>query len=243
MSNCFNASLRVCILESEENKAFNRNEWIGVSSKTFVENLINDVSANRQLVKLGVSFDEFSENQPLKDVFSGLSLNETLSILGYNKSFRHKEVLKRLIKEEIGYPLMLIPNGKDVKSFHKIVVPVEPGFVTKKKLLGLKWIVDQLGVMVDFVHVKKQNYSFEFKGLDDVFDLVRNWVEDLGFCSKVKFEYITGEGLNDALKNYIKNQKSCFICIIDRQIKNTISLSSANNEECLMDIKEPVVIL
>jgi hypothetical protein len=243
MANCFNASIHVCILESEENKMFNQNQWIGVSSKKFVENLIDDASENRQLLKLGLSFDEFSENKPLKDIFNGLLLNESVTMLGYNKSFRHKEVLNRLIKEELGSPLMLIPNGKDVKSFHKIVVPFEPEFVTKKKLLGLKWIVDQLGVMVDFVHVKKQNYSHQVEGLDDVFELVKNWVEDLGFCSKITFKCITGENFHSALGNYIKKQKNCFICIVDRQIKNTISLSFSNNEECLMDIKEPVVIL
>ena len=79
--------------------------------------------------------------------------------------------------------------------------------------------------------------------MEGVYKTIQNWVDDLNFCSKVTFQYITAINLNTGLKDYVKNQESYFICIIDREIKKSISTSFIPNEECLMDIKEPVVIL
>ena len=169
-------------------------------------------------------------------------MDESLSILGYNKSTKHKAVLKRLLKTDLGNPLMLIPMGREVKNFHKIIVPFEPEYVTKKKLSNLKWYADQLGVMIDFVHFKQKGERAEMLALREIYETIFYWVDDLEFSSEVKFRFPISDNLNTGLEEYLAGQENYLLCVIDNEVKKAISTTSSN-KECLMDIKEPVVIL
>lgn len=243
MANWLNASMHVCMIESEEGKAFANSSNLVTPAKQIVEDIIDNVVVQGELINLGLSFNEFGEQDSLKDVFSKSSINESLSILGYNKSQRHKDVLKKLIKDDLGSPLLLIPMGKEINNFHKMVVPFEPEFVTKRKLADLKWVSDQLGVAIDFVHFKREKDQEELISLSEIYEIINYWIEDLDFTSKINFKFPKGDALNSGLENYLHGQENYLLCVIDKHIKNSISISSNPTDECLMDIKEPVVIL
>jgi len=248
LANWLNASMHVCMLETKEQKEFvasvygkgeNRSHLI---NRGQVEDIINDVKVKGELFNVNYSIDHFDENDSFNEIFSEISIDESLSILGYNKSSKHKAVLKRLLKTDLGNPLMLIPMGKEVKNFHKIIVPFEPEYVTKKKLSNLKWYADQLGVMVDFVHFKQKAERAEMLALREIYETIFYWVDDLEFSSEVKFRFPISDDLNAGLEEYLAEQENYLLCVIDNEVKKAIS-TNASNTECLMDIKEPVVIL
>lgn len=248
MANWLNASMHICMLESKEQKEF-LNDVYGVEknkshviNRNQIEDIINDVQVKGELIDLGFSIDHFDEGDSVKEIFSELSLDESLSVLGYNKSAKHKEVLKKLLKFDLGNPLMLIPMGETIKNFHRIVVPFEPEFVTKRKLQNLKWYADQLGVMVDFIHFKKKGESREMTRYNDIYETIFSWVDELNFTSEVKFRFPIADNLNIGLTEYLKDQENYLLCVIDSHIRGNIS-TSKSNKECLMDIKETVVIL
>lgn len=242
MANWLNASMHVCMLESFERKSLEKGNSNSNTSRSFVEDIINDISVKGELINLGVSFDQFDEKQSIKEVFGELSLNESLSILGYNKSPKHKEVLKKLIKNDLGNPLLLVPMGKELENFHKIIVPFDPEYVTKKKLSSLKWISDQLGLMIEFVHFKQNDTPLPIE-IREICEVINYWIEDLGFNANIQFDFPYSMNLNEGLKTYLAGRNNYLLCIIDKKTKSSISLASSLNEECLMDIKEPVVVL
>ena len=101
MTNWLNASMHVCMLESFETKSLKSHLSQEKSAKNFVEEIINDVLKKEELFNHGVSYDYFDENQPIRDIFNKLSADESLSVLGYNKSTKHKEVLKKILTEDL----------------------------------------------------------------------------------------------------------------------------------------------
>lgn len=248
MSNWLNASMHVCMIETKEQKEFYKECYGSEEHKTHlisrlhIEEIMQNVQNRSQLLNNGYSIDHFDEKVEVKEFFKELTLDECFSVLGYNKSSKHKEVLKKLLQTDLENPLMLVPMGKIVKNYHRIVVPFEPLFVTKKKLKQLKWYADQLGVMVDFVHFKKKGERKEMMRLNHVYETIFSWVDELNFSGKVKFRFPISDKLNEGLKEYLRGQQNYLLCVIDDHIKSYISTSSTN-EECLMDIKEPVVII
>tara|TARA_B110000211_G_C14018023_1_gene526250 strand:+ start:565 stop:1395 length:831 start_codon:yes stop_codon:yes gene_type:complete len=248
MANWLNASMHVCMLETKEQKAY-LNEIYGIDknrshiiNRDQVEEIIKKVQKSNGLLDLGFSIEHFDEEDSIERVFKELSIDESLSVLGYNKSTKHKEVLKKLLKVDFDNPLLLVPMGKTLKTFHKIIVPFEPEFVTKRKLEKLKWYTEQLGVMIDFVHFKKKGESREMGRYNHLYETIFSWVDELKFNSEVKFRFPKSDNLNSGLTEYIKDKDNYLLCVIDSHIRASLS-TSKNNKECLMDIKEPVVIL
>lgn len=248
MANWLNASMHICMLETQEKKEFvssvfgdgeMNSQFI---NKNEIEGIINDVVVKGELVNFGYSLNHFEENDSIKNIFGQLTLDESFSILGYNKSIKHKQVLKKLLKEELGNPLMLVPMDKELKNFHRLVIPFEPEYVTKKKLIQLKWYADQFGVMVDFVHFQKPTDSFDKEQLKDIYNMIYAWVDELKFSSTVSFRFPNAKNLNEGLVDYLKDLENYIVCVIDNEIKKSIS-TSISNRACLMDIKEPVVII
>lgn len=248
MANWLNASMHICMLETREQKEYlnalygSNADRTKVITRNQIEDIINDVQVKGELIDLGFSMDHFAEEDSINEIFNELTIDESLSILGYNKSTKHKQVLKKLLKTDLGNPLLLVPMGTQLSSFHKIIVPFEPEFVTKKKLANLKWYADQLGVMIDFVHFKKKGEGNEIIKLREIYEMIFYWIDDLEFSSEVKFRFPIADNLNAGLQDYLKDQSNYLLCVIDNEIKKTISTANTN-KECLMDIKEPVVIL
>lgn len=247
LSNWLNAPMHVCMLESQEQKQFVRQVYgqdddkSHTINKNQIESIINGVRNKGGLFDLGFSMEHFDEDDSVNDIFKELSLDESLSVLGYNKSEKHKDVLKKLLKYDLGNPLMLVPMGESLKNFHRIIVPFQPEYVTKSKLKKLKWYADQLGVMVDFVHFD-ESIDKSKKAKEQLYDTIYSWVNELKFNSEVKFRFPIADNLNLGLKDYLRDQENYLLCIIDSHIKGRIS-TSKQNSECLMDIKETVVIL
>lgn len=247
MANWLNASMYICMLESKEQKEY-INSVYGIEenkapiiNRNQVEDIIDNVRLKGELIDLGYSIDHFDENDSINDIFAEISIDESFSILGYNKSSKHKTVLKKLLKQDLGNPLMLMPMGKEIKNFHRIIVPFEPEYVTKKKLISLKWYADQLGVMVDFVHFKEKSEVSEIIRMREIYEVIFSWVDDLEFSSEVQFMFPFAENLNAGLEEYLANQDNYLVCIIDNEVKKSISTNNTN-KECLTDIKEPLVI-
>lgn len=248
MANWLNASLHICMLESSERTEFINSVYGNEENKSHfinrkqVEDIINHVKVKDELNVFGYSIDHFDENDPVKKIFEEISIDESFSILGYNKSSKHKLVLKNILDSDLGNPLMLVPMGKEIHGFHKIVVPFNPQYVTKKKLTSLKWYADQLGVMIDFVHFNQEKEANEMIKINKICEVMFSWIEDLGFSSKINFRFLNADNLNIGLQDYLKTQNNYFLCIIDNDTKRSISTNKIN-KECLTDIKEVVVIL
>lgn len=244
----FNASMHICMLETNEQKEFysalggefgkkahdlNRNQ---------IQDIIDNVKVKGDLLDLGYSMNHFHEDESIQKIFSELSVDESLSILGYNKSEKHKQVLKKLLDFDLGSPLMLIPMNKEMELFHKLIVPFEPEYVTKEKLAKLKWYTDQLGVMVDFVHFKKKSKKEDLVKLKLTYDNLFKWIDELKFSSAVNFRIPSVNKLHEGLSEFLKDQKNYILCVLDDEIKKFISTSSGNSK-CIMDIKETLVII
>lgn len=248
LANWLNASMNICMLETKEQGEFikavygDEKEGPRKARRNQIDGIINDVKVKGELIDFGYSVDHFDENDSIKEIFGQLTIDESLSILGYNKSLKHKQVLKKLLNEDLGNPLMLIPMDKQVKTFHRLIVPFEPEYVTKRKLSQLKWYTEQLGVMIDFVHFKSHQTTEEKMKLREIYEVIYYWVEDLQFSNKVNFRFPTANNLNEGLIEYLKNEENYLLCVIDSEIKKAISTSHLN-KTCLMDIKEPLVII
>lgn len=246
MANWLNASMHVCMLESQEQREFSRGVYgpdstsAHLITRNQIEGIINEVKVKGELMDLGLSIRHFDEEESIKNIFQEITLAESFAILGYNKSTRHKEVLKRLLKFDLGNPLMLVPMGKDLSTFHKMVVPFQPQFVTKKKLANLKWYADQLGVMIEFVHFKQSGEDND--NLTNLLETIFTWIKELDFYNSIQFKSVVSTGVKEGLNKYLEGEENYLVCIIDNAIRSLISTSSTN-KECLMDIKETVVIL
>ena len=244
----FNASMHICMLETNELKDFYSSMGDGFQSKAQeinrnqIQDIIDNVKVKGDLLNLDYSLNYYPEDESFKKIFSELSLDESLSILGYNKSEKHKEVLKKLLDYDLGSPLMLIPMNKEMELFHKLIVPFEPDYVTKEKLSKLKWYTDQLGVMVDFVHFKKKSNKEDLVKLKLTYDNLFKWVDELGFASTVNFRIPSVNKLHEGLSDFLRGQENYILCVLDDEIKKSIS-TSVGNSKCIMDIKETLVII
>lgn len=248
LANILKASLHVSMLHTKEQKEFYETiygsdfiESQGINENQ-ISNILSEVKKRGGLLDFGFSIEHFNEEDSIRQIFGKLSPEESLSVLGYNKSPKHQKILKKLLKHDLGNPIMLIPIGKKVESFHKLIVPFDPEFITKRKLINLKWYADQFGVMIDFVHFKKTFEEAEKNQLKEVYDMIFDWINTIGFSNIVHFRFPISNSLNEGLKDYLKDQSNYLLCILDNQIKKSICTSSSSNE-CLTDIKEAVVIL
>ncbi|MDC3220498.1 hypothetical protein OAT71_01660 [Flavobacteriales bacterium] len=123
----------------------------------------------------------------------------------------------------------IAPSKMDYANFHTLVVPYHFDSLSDEKLKVLKWFVEQMGLLVDFVHVVTNNDTRTNDELTEQMELAMDQIESYFNNNLVKFYFPRSSNVNEGIKIFLNSKSSFIVAFIDDFYKNAFLGKSLSN--------------
>lgn len=123
------------------------------------------------------------------------------------------------------------PAKMDYVNFHTLVVPYHFDSLSDEKLKALKWFVEQMGLLVEFVHVVPDSDQRSNDELTDQMELAMDQIESFFNNNLVKFYFPRSKNINTGVKQFLINKSSFIVAFIDDFYKNAFLGKSLSNSK------------
>jgi hypothetical protein len=229
LANWLNSKLSFTLIKNVIDKSINTS----LSEFYFEEDEVSEVHARRKKLaeiqndlislplELGFDFLNFDDQ---KDIKSWLSNSEADLILvsGYLKDIQigWRASLLSQISQSSNALLAIAPAGIINLNFHTLIVPYHLDSLSEEKLMILKWFVEQMGLLVEFVHVVLDEEATEEFELTDKCERAMSMIEEYFNNNLVKFYFPRSIDLNTGLQKFLKHKSNYIMAYIDDFGKN-----------------------
>jgi hypothetical protein len=123
----------------------------------------------------------------------------------------------------------IAPSKMDYANFHTLVVPYHFDSLSDEKLKLLKWFVEQMGLLVEFVHVVTNNDTKTNDELTEQMELAMDQIESYFNNNLVKFYFPRSSNVNEGVKIFLNSKSSYIVAFIDDFYKNAFLGKSLSN--------------
>ena len=229
LANWLNSSLSFTLIRNVIDKSIDES----FNKMDDKQDQVNEVHARRKKLheiqqdlfslplELGFDFLNLEDRKDIQKWLANLG-PDMIIISGFLKDMRlgWRASLISHIHQSSSAILAIAPPGKVSLNFHTLIVPYHLDSLSDEKLTVLKWFVEQMGLLVEFVHVVTDDESKEDFELTDKCERAMTLIEGYFNNNLVKFYFPRNNNLNGGLKQFLKHKSNFIISYIDDYGKN-----------------------
>lgn len=241
LANWLNATLSFSLIHSVIDKGINKGDLKGVGkSPGEVSEIhsrkkkLDEIQQDLLSLPLELGFD-FLTLEDQNDIQKWLNVSpaELLLISADLKdtSFGWRASLISHIHRFSPAIIGVAPSRMDYSNFHTLVVPYYFDSLSDDKLKALKWFVEQMGLLVEFVHVVTDSDQRSDDELTDQMEIAMDQIESFFNNNLVKFYFPRNKDVNTGVKQFLNNKSSYIVAFIDDYYKNAFLGKSLSNRK------------
>ena len=172
-------------------------------------------------LELGFDFLNLEDQRDIQKWLANLGA-DMIVVSGFLKDMRlgWRASLISHIHQSSSAIVAVAPSGEMSLNFHTLIVPYHLDSLSDEKLTVLKWFVEQMGLLVEFVHVVTDDENTEDFELTDKCERAMTHIEEYFNNNLVKFYFPRNKNLNGGLKQFLKHKSNYIISYIDDYGKN-----------------------
>lgn len=239
LANWLNATLSFTLIHSVIDKRIERSNLKGIEKKPGEvseihsrKKKLDEIQQELLSLPLELGFD-FLTLEDQNDIQSWLSVSSSQLIVisadlkdtafGWSASLISH--IHRFSPAIVG----IAPAKMEYANFHTLVVPYHFDSLSDEKLKVLKWFVEQMGLLVEFVHVVTSNDTQNNDELTEQMELAMDQIEAYFNNNLVKFYFPRSTNINEGVKTFLNSKSSYIVAFIDDFYKNAFLGKSLSN--------------
>lgn len=241
LANWLNATLSFTLIHSLIDKRIERSNLKGIDKNTGEvseihsrKKMLDEIQQELLSLPLELGFD-FLTLEDQSDINSWLSVTDAQLLIisadlkdtafGWRASLISH--IHRLSPAIVG----VAPATMEYGNFHTLVVPYHFDSLSDDKLRVLKWFVEQMGLLVEFVHVVTDNDPRSNDELTDRMEIAMDQIENFFNNNLVKFYFPRSKDINQGVKSFLNNKSSYIVAFIDDIYKGAFLGKSLSNQK------------
>lgn len=239
LANWLNATLSFTLIHSVIDKRIERSNLKGIEKKPGEvseihsrKKKLDEIQQELLSLPLELGFD-FLTLEDQNDIQSWLSVSSSQLIVisadlkdtafGWSASLISH--IHRFSPAIVG----IAPAKMEYANFHTLVVPYHFDSLSDEKLKVLKWFVEQMGLLVEFVHVVTSNDTQNNDELTEQMELAMDQIEAYFNNNLVKFYFPRSTNINEGVMTFLNSKSSYIVAFIDDFYKNAFLGKSLSN--------------
>ena len=239
LANWLNATLSFTLIHSVIDKRIERSNLKGIEKKPGEvseihsrKKKLDEIQQELLSLPLELGFD-FLTLEDQNDIQSWLSVSSSQLIVISadlkDTAFGWRASLISHIHRFSPAIVGIAPAKMEYANFHTLVVPYHFDSLSDEKLKGLKWFVEQMGLLVEFVHVVTSNDTQNNDELTEQMELAMDQIEAYFNNNLVKFYFPRSTNINEGVMTFLNSKSSYIVAFIDDFYKNAFLGKSLSN--------------
>lgn len=250
LANWLNAKLSFTMIKNVIDKSLQAN----FNEITMEEDEVNEVHSRRKKIakiqedlfslpiELGFDFLTLEDRNDIQKWLSHSSADVFLiSGLLKDVQFGWRASLLSYLDKSSMVPIAIVPEGEISLNFHTLIVPYHLDLLTDEKLILLKWFVEQMGLLVEFVHITNDEEAKEDFELTDKSEKAMQHIEEYFNYNLVKFYFPRNNNFIAGLNHFLKHKNNYIIAFIDEFGKNAYLGKGISKEQ--IQLKKSMTML
>lgn len=183
-----------------------------------LQSLVKSISIGNELIAPKMSYNAIDSATDFSIGFDHKVCSESLSVMGFNNSNPHRKLLQEVLKHKRNHPLMLLPRGQVFTNIHKLILPFSAEHLSKRSLKQVHWVCEHFGMQLILAVAHDARLTNEA----EIIALIKEWVAELDFTTKVKFKILPLPNVLNSLKAFSGQGNNGLLALADKKMKNQV---------------------